>query len=257
MADDGESIELDLSAGRPLPEAIADAISERVQRGIYKPGGRLPNESELARRMGVARSSVRAALQRLESRKVLEVRRGLGWYVRTRPPADRVTLSGMLAEQHFRISDLFELRIGLEELAVSLAAVRATPGELDDITNLNLAHELAGEDSAALQRTDEELHLAIVKASHNELLVTNYLDVVAELSEWRRGIYRSPDVARRFAREHGNVIRYLGNGDGDGARAAMTTHLMRVYLEIPDIRDVPLYTEMPRLEVRRRDWRPR
>jgi DNA-binding FadR family transcriptional regulator len=253
---DDDTIELDLTAGRSLTEAIADAINDLVEREVYKPNGRLPNESELARRMGVARSSVRTALQRLESRKVLEVRRGLGWYVRARPPADRVTLTGMLAEHHYRISDLFELRIGLEELAVSLAAVRLTPAELDEITQLNLAHELAGEGAEALQRTDEALHLAIVKASHNDLLVTNYVEVVGELSEWRRGIYQPPGVARRFAREHGRVIRYLGNGDPDGARSAMSNHLLRVYYEIPDIRETPLDSGGPPPSARR-EWRER
>jgi GntR family transcriptional regulator, transcriptional repressor for pyruvate dehydrogenase complex len=251
-----DRIELDITAGRSLPDAIVDAITNLVERDVYKPNERLPTESELAQRMGVARSSVRSALQRLESRKVVEVRRGLGWYVRPRPSADRITLTGMLAEHHYRISDLFELRIGLEELAVSLAAVRLTPAELDEITELNLEHELAGESTEALQRTDEQLHLAIVRASHNDLLVTNYLDVVGELSEWRRGIYHAPGVARRFAREHGRVIRYLGNGDPDGARAAMNSHLLRVYYEIPDIRETPLDSGGPR-PGEPREWRER
>ncbi|MGH3565151.1 MAG: FadR/GntR family transcriptional regulator [Pseudonocardia sp.] len=240
MKDDSEKIVLSLDTGRPLPDVIADTLTDLIDREVYPPGGRLPNESELARRMGVARSSVRTALQRLDSRKVLEVRRGLGWYVRKRRPAERVTLSGLLAEQHYQLSDLFELRIGLEDLAVSLAAVRATATELDEITKLNLAHAFAGEDRDELQRTDEAMHEAVVRASHNDLLVTNYRDVVAGLSEWRRQSYGSAEVARRSAREHSRVIRYLGNGDPDGARGAMKGHLLRVYYEIAEITETPL-----------------
>jgi len=256
MEDDGEKIDLVIDAGRALPDVIADTLTDFVDREVYKPGERLPNESELARRMGVARSSVRTALQRLEARKVLEVRRGLGWYVRKRRQVDRVTLSGMLAEHHYRLSDLFELRIGLEDLAVSLAAVRATPSEIDTITELNLAHELAGDDRDEMQRTDEAMHEAIVRAGHNDLLVTNYLDVVAELSEWRRQTYASPGVARRSAREHTRVIRYLGNGDPDGARGAMHSHLLRVYDEIADIVETPLDLGSARPDVQP-PWRPR
>jgi len=240
MTDDSEKIVLSYDAGRPLPDVIADTLTELIDQEIYPPGGRLPNESELARRMGVARSSVRTALQRLDSRKILEVRRGLGWYVCKRRPAERVTLSGLLAEQRYQLSDLFELRIGLEDLAVSLAAVRATATELDEITKLNLAHELAEEDRDELQRTDEAMHEAVVRASHNDLLVTNYLDVVAELSQWRRQSYGSAGIARRSAREHSRVIRYLGNGDPDGARGAMKGHLLRVYYEIAEITETPL-----------------
>jgi len=74
--------ELRLGAGRPLPEAIADKIREFVDNGTFKPGTKLPNESELARNMRVARSSVRTALQRLEAHGVCDVKRGVGWYVR-------------------------------------------------------------------------------------------------------------------------------------------------------------------------------
>ena len=79
--------ELRLGAGRPLPEAIADKIRELVDAGMFKPGAKLPNESELARNMRVARSSVRTALQRLEAQGVVEVKRGVGWYVRRAPVA--------------------------------------------------------------------------------------------------------------------------------------------------------------------------
>ena len=77
--------ELRLGAGRPLPEAIADKIRELVDNGTFKPGSKLPNESELARNMRVARSSVRTALQRLEAHGVCEGKRGVGWYVRRAP----------------------------------------------------------------------------------------------------------------------------------------------------------------------------
>lgn len=256
MEDDGGKIELSLDASRPLPDVIADTLTELVDREVYKPGGRLPNESELARRMGVARSSVRTALQRLESRRILEVRRGLGWYVRKRPPAERVTLSGMLAEQHYRLSDLFELRMGLEGLAVSLAAVRAGKAEIDDVVKLNMAHETAGENRDELLSTDEALHEAIVMASRNDLLVGAYLDVVRELSEFRRQTFATRGVAVRSAREHNKVIRHLANGDPGGARGAMNNHLQRVYDEIADISEEPLDLRHSPAEVEP-DWHTR
>jgi len=45
-------------------------ILETIEAGIYKPGDRLV-ESELADRLGVSRTPVREALQRLETQSML------------------------------------------------------------------------------------------------------------------------------------------------------------------------------------------
>lgn len=226
--------------GRPLPELIAERLGELVESGYFKPGSKLPNESELARTMGVARSSVRTALQRLETLRVLEVRRGLGWYVRRTPAPSAGQSADLLAGKRYSLSDLFEVRIALEGMAASLAAVRASEGELADIDKLNTAHREAGEDRDELLRTDQEFHEAIVRASRNELLVTTYKSIIGELSEWRYQSYAARDVPRRSAREHGKVVRYLTNNDPGGARAAMNSHLHRNYDGLPEISDEPL-----------------
>lgn len=239
--DRARHFELKLDAGRPLPEVISDKVRELIDAGIYKPGGRLPNESELARNMRVARSSVRTALQRLEAQRVLEVKRGLGWYVRRIPPPEAQRPPSLI-DGHYGISDLFELRIGLEGLAASLAAVRADEGEVEDIWKLNQQHQDAGDDPDELLRTDEAFHEAIVRASRNDLLIETYLRVVGELREWRYQSFSVPGVARRSAREHSKVVRYLRNDDPGGARAAMNSHLQRLYDALPEIPEEPLDT---------------
>jgi GntR family transcriptional regulator, transcriptional repressor for pyruvate dehydrogenase complex len=240
--------ELKLDAGRPLPEVIADKLRELIDAGVYKPGGRLPNESELARNMRVARSSVRTALQRLEALRMLEVKRGLGWYVRRLPPSDAQNTPSLFESRSYRISDLFELRIGLEGLAASLAAVRASDNEIDVIWKLNQQHQEAGEDVDELLRTDEAFHEAIFRASRNDLLIETYLRIVGELREWRLQSFAVPGVALRSAREHGKVVRYLRNRDPGGAHAAMNSHLQRLYDTLPDISDEPLDTTRSALE---------
>jgi GntR family transcriptional repressor for pyruvate dehydrogenase complex len=231
---------LKIDPGRALPEVIAEKLRDLVEDGTYTPGGRLPNESELARNLKVARSSVRTALQRLEALRVLEVRRGLGWYVR-RTPAASDNDTGVLDMRDYRLSELFELRIGLEGLAVSLAAVRASEGEIEDIAKLNTQYENA-EDREEMLRTDLAFHETIMKASRNALLAETYNRIIGELTEWRFQSYAGPGVLRRSAREHGKIVRYLRNSDPGGARVAMSGHLQRLYDELPDIEDEPLDT---------------
>lgn len=230
---------LKLDAGRALPGVIEDKLRALIAAGTFKPTNKLPNESELARNMGVARSSVRTALQRLETLELLEVKRGIGWYVRRTPPRPAGDVD-LVTGREAGMADLFELRIGLEGLAASLAAVRATDGEIEDIAKLNQAHFEAVEDRDRLLETDEAFHEAIVRATRNELLIQSYLQIIGHLAEWRYDSYSVPGVPRRSAREHAKVVRYLRNHDPGGARAAMNAHLQRLYDELPDIREEPL-----------------
>ncbi|MDN5861161.1 MAG: FCD domain-containing protein [Pseudonocardia sp.] len=239
MSNDERIFELKLDPGRALPDVIADKVRALIDSGHYRPGGRLDNESELARTMRVARSSVRTALQRLETLEVLEVRRGRGWYVRRTPPPS-ATGSGLFEVGKYRISELFELRIGLEGLAASLAAVRATDGEIDDLRKLNREHQEAGADQARLLETDEAFHGLLVTAGHNKMLIDAYVPIVGRLREWRYDSFANRGVPLRSGREHSKIVRYLDNHDPGGARAAMNSHLQRLYDELPDIADEPL-----------------
>lgn len=225
--------ELRLDARLPLPEVIEEKLRELIESGVLPPGERLPNEPELARRMGVARSSVRTALQRLEVRRVVEVRRGRGWFVR-RKPADHLTgdFVDWISERRFRLSELLEVRMALEGMAASLAAARATEGEIDDIAKLSKDHLAAFADVDELVRTDEAFHDAICRASRNELLLATYRMLVPELTEVRRRRFTAPGASVRSGTEHDNVVNFLKRRDSAGARAAMLAHLLGLYHEV-------------------------
>lgn len=238
--DQDPRFDLQRDQSRPLPEVLADKVRELIDGGVYPPGQRLHAEADLTRRWKVARSSLRTALQRLETLGMVESRHGRGWYVRRNVPQEAGGLTELLVGRRYRIADLFEIRIGLEGLAASLAAVRASEGEIEDIAKLNKQHQEAGDDQDELLRTDQAFHEAIVRASRNELLIETYQQIVGELVEWRYQSYATRGVPVRSAREHGKVVRYLRNNDPGGARAAMNSHLQRLYDELADIGDEPL-----------------
>jgi GntR family transcriptional repressor for pyruvate dehydrogenase complex len=230
--------ELRLDQRRPLPEVIEEKLRELIESGVLPAGERLPNEPELARRMGVARSSVRTALQRLEVLRVVEVRRGRGWFVRRKPmdhlPGEFVE---WISERRFRISEGLEVRMALEGMAASLAAARATEGEIDDIAKLSKDHLAAFGDVDELLRTDEAFHEAIFRASHNDLLLATYRMLIPELAEIRRRRFTAHGAPARSGTEHDHVVNFLKRGDSAGARAAMMTHLLGLYHEIQEADD--------------------
>jgi GntR family transcriptional regulator len=75
---DSKLLKLD---NRPLYIKATEALNEMMLQGGYKPGDMLPKEIELARELGISRSTVRVALGYLESRGYISRRSGVGTFV--------------------------------------------------------------------------------------------------------------------------------------------------------------------------------
>ncbi len=67
--------------GKPLYQAVADAILEQIQAGQLSANQRIPSESDLCARFGVGRNTVRHALADLSARGVLKTVQGVGSFV--------------------------------------------------------------------------------------------------------------------------------------------------------------------------------
>jgi DNA-binding GntR family transcriptional regulator len=68
-----------------LRHSIASGLRRRVAAGDLSPGERLPSEPELAKTLGVSRSSLRAAIALLEEDGLVQRLHGSGTYVTHRP----------------------------------------------------------------------------------------------------------------------------------------------------------------------------
>ena len=82
-----ETITAGTAAGLPLYRRIQGDLRARVDRGDLLPGSRIETELELMERYGVSRATIRQALGGLIAEGLLEIRRGLGTYVRTGGPS--------------------------------------------------------------------------------------------------------------------------------------------------------------------------
>lgn len=111
------------AARSSLRHRIADDLRERLEAGEFAPGARLPSEPELARALGVSRSSLRAAIALLEADGLVRRMQGSGTFVMERPLL-RNDLS-----QNFGVSELIAAT-GLEPGTVQARAGRE-PGPPD------------------------------------------------------------------------------------------------------------------------------
>lgn len=77
---------LDPHSSTPMYAQIVEQIEGLVKRGRLHPGDRLPPERELARRLVVARGTVKKAYETLERRGLLEGTQGRGTFVASARP---------------------------------------------------------------------------------------------------------------------------------------------------------------------------
>lgn len=224
-------------AQRRLPEVIAEQVVAAIREGALKPGDRLPTEQELARQLGVGRTSVREGLQKLQTLGIVDVRKGRGAFVAEHPAADATEVFGRwAAESGFRIEELLEVRMALEAQATGLAAVRATELEVAELERRNAAHREAGErlDPGEVVRTDERFHELLFEAGGNRLLTKLYDALIPEVTEFRQKSLALPWAPARSTRGHDAIVEAVARHDAAAARGAMIDHLWVLYAEIAE-----------------------
>jgi GntR family transcriptional repressor for pyruvate dehydrogenase complex len=220
---------------RRLPDLIAQQVVSGIRTGALKPGDRLPTEQELARQLGVGRTSVREGLQKLQTLGIVEVRKGRGAFVAERTEGDATDVfTHWVAGNAFAIEELLEVRMALEAVAAGLAAIRASDAQIALIERESGSHRAAGEtgDLAEIVRSDQRFHEALLEASGNRLLGRLYAGLIPEVSEFRQKTLALPLAPDRSAAAHDAIVEALRTHDPGAARRAMVDHLWVLYTEV-------------------------
>ena len=189
------------------------------------PGEKLPNELELARELGISRTTLREAVRALTERGVLEIRRGKGTFVSERVEHLEDFGFDKLGGMRGRLRDLFELRAVFEPSAARLACRRATPEELAEILDWGGRVEaciLAGENRT---RADREFHAAIVRATHNEFMARLLPMINQAVGQAIRTGEGQEKLARDTLRDHALLLEFFRRRDEEGAEHAMAIHM--------------------------------
>lgn len=173
--------------------------------------GQVLSEAQLAEDLGIGRTPVREALQRLASEGLVNVlpRRGV--------LVSEINLSRQLL--------LLELRREVERLCARKAAMRATAEERDGFRALadDLTAVADNLDDAGFMRLDLKFNQALVHASHNEFAERAMRRIQGLSRRFWFQHYREVLDLERCARLHANVASAIANGDTDGAATASDT----------------------------------
>lgn len=191
---------------------LMDRIYMRLKEMIFnqelKPGQKLLQE-KLAEELGVSRSPLLKALQKLEGELLVEKIPRRGMYVK----------SMSLKE----IIDVFECRAVIEGLSAKLAAALATTEQIEELNALFSPFEGQTKiDASAYANADRIFHTKIMKYSGNAVILR--LEVLSniQLKAYQTGLLRPPEETLA---EHFEIIEAIANRDGRSAEQAMRWHI--------------------------------
>ncbi|MGP3935573.1 GntR family transcriptional regulator [Nonomuraea sp. KM88] len=203
-----------------VADAVADQLRRRLLSGHYRGGDQL-RDTELSQEFGVARPTVRAAVQTLVAEGLLDRGRGRSAQVRTFTAEDAI--------------DLGRLRRPIETIAVEMIISRARP--LAGIAAAARAFSALGDDVSCdvVAGHDVAFHRAVFVAAGSARLLRTFDELSAELRLLIAQLRPAYDSVSDLAREHELLLDALRSGDVQQARAAWNAHCddsERFYLDL-------------------------
>ena len=184
------------------------------------------DERALAERLGISRTPVRAALQRLENEGVVQTIPRRGIYVVRKTKAE--------------IIEVILASAALEGMAARLAAERATDSELEDLLARYPAFRPAGmpadappepaepalDDSpiSAYSAVNLQFHQQIVDLAHSELFSSHVARLKIHMRAIRQRTIGDGDRRVHSVSDHAEIVAALWERDGDRAEATVRKH---------------------------------
>ncbi len=207
----------------PARAQVYLALRDGIVSAALAPGRQL-SENELAQLLGVSRTPIREALQRLRDERLVEIVPQLGTFV------TRISETA--------VSDAQFVREALECSAVRGAALRARDEDLTGLEAIIRRQEAAREaaDYDRFYVLDDELHRALCDLSGHEIAWSLSQRAKGHLNRIRRLSLPEPGYLMEMIAEHRTVVSAVADHDPDAAEEALRHHLRMVLSTLPAIR---------------------
>jgi len=199
-----------------LSQQAYEQLRERIVHLDFAPGDVL-REDDLQSVLGIGRTPIREALQRLEREHFVTVIPRRGMFV-----------AGIDVSE---LSMLFETRTVLEPYAARLAALRGTPAMWEQMED-TLAGTSGAADGNALLAIDRVCHELMWEAAGNRFLMDT-LDMLYAQSDRLWHLYLAEVAEPEHAvEEHVEILEALRSGDGDRSASLVEAHVQAFDAEI-------------------------
>ncbi len=209
-----------------LVDDVVDQIRQKILAGEMQPGDFLPTRRQLASLYGVGLSTVHEAIQALSAVGMLDSRPGKGTWVR------EDALDGLIHPETVRtrlgdlnIAGVYEARSVMEVTLTRMAAQRSTPVDIGRIRGALERMEACLENNEGFVAADLDFHLAVAKASKNELLEQFYYLSRRLIAEAIHEMVHRPGVKQDSILYQRAILGAIEDHDPEAAEQAARSHM--------------------------------
>ncbi len=196
----------------PLRDVVFKTLRQAILTGELKPGERLM-EIHLANKLGVSRTPIREAIRQLELEGLVIMVPRKGAQVAS------ITEKSM--------TDVLEVRLALEKLAVELACKRINYEQKEILKQALFNFEKAVEQGNAseIAKADVEFHDAIFTATGNMRLGQMVNNLAEQMYRYRFEYIKDEGGRKRLIEEHRSIYNAVINGDLEAATKEISVHI--------------------------------
>jgi GntR family transcriptional repressor for pyruvate dehydrogenase complex len=208
---------------------LFDLMLKKIETGEWSVGNPIPSERTLMEEFGVSRIALREAMSMLRAMGVLEISHGRSTTIRriNAEVIGRLFPLMMSTEGERTLTDILEVRIGLEAQTAYLAAKRRDESDIERMSQLVQRYEIEfTQDTPESIETDQLFHVAIAKASRNTLF-NMLLSALAGFVKYaqRESGKASPEHRAQAIQAHRKILNAIKEGNAVLARDEMISHL--------------------------------
>lgn len=215
---------------------VANQIRQYIMDGKLKPGDKLPPERTLAEMFGTSRPPIREALSALAMMGLVESKTGYGTIVKA-VPAELTPISRVAGESS--PYEILEARMTIEPEITRAACARANARDIKEIQSIIERMKVAQleNDYDSYNQADADFHLAIAKATHNDILYKVGLAIWAGMKQklWQTLKTTSleiPSRMERYTKEHEEIYKCIAQRKPDEAVTLVWQHIKSVETDV-------------------------
>lgn len=224
-----------------LRSQVYTQLKNQLMAGTWKPGEKLPSESELCKSLGVSRVTVRAAIQQLEILGLIETRHGGGNFVREYSPASAMdTFHPPLSiNENQDIITVLEYRKIIEKGTIGLVAQKITEKDIERLEE-NYALMVFFSDKNQPQKQadiDHLFHYQLAQIADNPIIIKVYEIINVILSSTMVEIVKllGTEMGLHY---HRILIDALKAGDKARCESMMEEHIEQTIQKIKTIQKI-------------------
>ncbi|MEA4944835.1 MAG: GntR family transcriptional regulator [Propionicimonas sp.] len=193
-------------------DTIYSELRRRIVFAELSPGAEIDIEA-YAKEFKSSRTPVRDALRRLDHDGLVDVHPRAGCRV------SRVSMKDLV--------DILDVREAVSPMASRLAALRATPAEIDELEAIAENGYAGAADVKSILSASQLFHCRVAKLSHNPRLHEITEHTLEDMERIMRLCGKAPMASEKPLSDHHRLLQAFRERDADAAAAIELAHIQR------------------------------